>query len=418
LSDLEPGHPSLQGCRWLQRGWTLQELIAPADVRFFDKEWNLRGDKINLSSQLALLTQVSVQVLTGFVSLEEVPVAVRMSWAATRNTTREEDRAYSLLGIFQVNMPMVYGEGNKAFIRLQEEIMKDCADMSIFAWTQGRTPGLDCEYSGLLATSPADFRDSASLEVAQDTIFDIRDFSMTNRGLRFQVPLTIEPSTGCHILPINHGSSTSSTEIQPLGVYLRQVGPDLFVRALPNVLAAVQHRGPVRSLQITKALSAKDSMYVREHVLTFFRPESLQHEAFGLSEIEPTGCWDPSRKMLFAGHTGVFLGYLRFEPAWADEFDSFVLICRFDRTINPPWRLQLVCGDDWRDDQPRYQDIYGYHHKAFQQHSLLVPSLTLQHLYDESRAKQVTVSLVLKGLSELGHYSVSIEVEDVKSIGG
>ncbi|KAF5845844.1 hypothetical protein GGP41_009655 [Bipolaris sorokiniana] len=159
LSDLEHGKQSLWDCKWFRRGWTLQELIAPSIVRFYDAEWNFRGDKLTLRSELASITQVDPDVLTNAVSLAEVPVAVRISWAARRETKREEDRAYSLLGILGINMPMLYGEGENSFIRLQKEIIRNSPDMSIFGWTRTNTIAQGGQYSGLLASSPADFED-------------------------------------------------------------------------------------------------------------------------------------------------------------------------------------------------------------------------------------------------------------------
>lgn len=326
-------------------------------------------------------------------------------------TTRAEDRAYSLLGIFQVNMPMLYGEGGNAFIRLQEEIIKANPDMSIFAWTRSNEFDGDEQYSGLLASSPADFKNAESLIVAQDTVFDNRDYSITNRGLKFQIPLAMDPDTHCHILPINHRRSTSNTQEYSLGVYLRQIGLDLYVRALPHLLPEVRSRSAAKSLQVAKVLSANQVTAIREQVLYISRPVGLQYQDMRLSKIEPIGCWDPSRRMLFAGHTGVFLGFLHFVPDWADEFDSFVLVCRFDRTRDPPWRLDLVCGDDWRDIQPRYHDLYRYHHHAF-----LLPrsavSLTLEHLYNESRKKEVVVSFVSNEPSPKETAYLSLDVVD------
>lgn len=119
--------------QWFKRGWTLQELIAPAELLFVDKNWEEIGRKSNLATVLSKITKVDEYVLlTG--DMEGVSIATKMSWAATRETTRIEDRAYSLMGIFDVNMPTIYGEGDKAFIRLQEEIIKRSHDQSIFAW--------------------------------------------------------------------------------------------------------------------------------------------------------------------------------------------------------------------------------------------------------------------------------------------
>lgn len=124
----------IKGSRWFKRGWTLQELIAPEDVIFADRNWDIVGMKSSLASLLANITGIDEDVLlTG--NIEGLSIAKRMSWAANRDTTRREDRAYSLMGIFGVNMPPIYGEGDKAFIRLQEEIMKKSNDQSIFTWS-------------------------------------------------------------------------------------------------------------------------------------------------------------------------------------------------------------------------------------------------------------------------------------------
>ena len=111
-------------CKWFTRGWTLQELLAPTNLIFFDKEWNLRGLKMDLEEEIEAITGINRWVLNGSTPLSTIPLAKRMSWAAGRQTTRIEDMAYCLLGIFDINMPMIYGEGSRAFIRLQEEILK------------------------------------------------------------------------------------------------------------------------------------------------------------------------------------------------------------------------------------------------------------------------------------------------------
>ncbi|EMC91485.1 hypothetical protein BAUCODRAFT_127382 [Baudoinia panamericana UAMH 10762] len=138
---------------WFTRGWTLQELLAPINVDFFDRTWALLGTKKTLIPDLCRITGVDLPALDGIVELSSFSIAKRMSWAAERKTTRGEDRAYSLLGLFGVSMPMLYGEGaERAFVRLQEELMKYVVDHSIFAWFPRTTRG-----SNLLAHSPADF---------------------------------------------------------------------------------------------------------------------------------------------------------------------------------------------------------------------------------------------------------------------
>ena len=120
--------------RWFTRGWTLQELIAPRSMVFYSANWTKIGEKSNsISPLLSTTTGIDADILTGDRELETASVAKRMSWAARRTTTRTEDLAYSLMGIFSVNMPMLYGEGAKAFISLQEEIMKASDDETLFA---------------------------------------------------------------------------------------------------------------------------------------------------------------------------------------------------------------------------------------------------------------------------------------------
>jgi len=109
--------------RWFTRGWTLQELIAPTSVEFFSLEGRRLGDKKSLEREIHEITGINIQALQGN-PLSEFSVTERMSWAAKRKTTRKEDEAYCLLGIFDIHMPLIYGEGKKAFIRLKEEIDK------------------------------------------------------------------------------------------------------------------------------------------------------------------------------------------------------------------------------------------------------------------------------------------------------
>jgi hypothetical protein len=117
---------ALRRSRWFTRGWTLQELIAPRDVHFFAMDWTMIGRKLDyrFARLVSQITEVDVPTLRGSSTLEELSVAWRMQWASTRTTTRVEDIAYCLLGIFGINMSPLYGEGPRAFIRLQEEILR------------------------------------------------------------------------------------------------------------------------------------------------------------------------------------------------------------------------------------------------------------------------------------------------------
>jgi Heterokaryon incompatibility protein (HET)/Prion-inhibition and propagation len=110
--------------RWFTRGWTLQELIAPSSIEFFSFEGKLLGNKKSLEKQIYEITGVAVQALQGC-DISEFSVNERLSWAESRQTKREEDKAYCLLGLFEVHMPLIYGEGKESALRrLKEEIYK------------------------------------------------------------------------------------------------------------------------------------------------------------------------------------------------------------------------------------------------------------------------------------------------------
>ncbi|KAF8857863.1 HET-domain-containing protein, partial [Acephala macrosclerotiorum] len=140
LSDVDSsGDPSKKASsfaqsRWFTRGWTLQELLAPAELVFLASDWVEIGTKRSLCDAVSDITRISKKVLEEC-RWSEYSVAQKMSWAAGRNTTRLEDEAYCLMGLFDVNMPLLYGEGRKAFSRLQQEILKQSDDPSIFAWS-------------------------------------------------------------------------------------------------------------------------------------------------------------------------------------------------------------------------------------------------------------------------------------------
>ncbi|KAI5984904.1 heterokaryon incompatibility protein-domain-containing protein [Pisolithus orientalis] len=151
---------------WFMRGWTLQELIAPKQVEFFNKDWAPIGNKRHLASTLESVTGIPWEVLRNGLGAKRLSVAQIMSWAAGRKTTRVEDRAYSLMGLFRVNMPMLYGEGKKAFQRLQLKIIRVSSDHSIFAWNpSGPRTG------SVLAEDPSDFRDSSFIKIVKPDKF-------------------------------------------------------------------------------------------------------------------------------------------------------------------------------------------------------------------------------------------------------
>lgn len=195
--------------RWLTRGWTLQELIAPREIRFYDQSWCFIGLKSERSIQecLTRATGIEASILLGG-QLEYVPIARKMSWAANRSTTRVEDAAYCLLGLFDVNMPLLYGEGKKAFIRLQQEIMKVTDDHSLFLWgleAQPLTLEAFAEIAwstsfkpshGLLAQSAAEFKICEGIHPIHHLQSETPPV-FTDNGLQIRLPIVRRAGISC-----------------------------------------------------------------------------------------------------------------------------------------------------------------------------------------------------------------------------
>ncbi|KAM3075370.1 hypothetical protein ACMFMG_007190 [Clarireedia jacksonii] len=164
---------------WFTRGWTLQELLAPPWLEFFDQNWVKIGTKSSLGSLIKSITNISH--LSNF---DAASVAQKMSWASKRQTSRLEDQAYCLMGLFDVNMPLLYGEGQKAFLRLQLEILSSTDDDSLFAWEDFHGAS-----GGLLANSPILFSDCGDIQ-RRDFDHERPPPTMTNQGLRIELLLT------------------------------------------------------------------------------------------------------------------------------------------------------------------------------------------------------------------------------------
>jgi hypothetical protein len=191
--------------RWFTRGWTLQELLAPKKVEFYCSDWRHIGDKTFLRRSISEITQIDHLCLTydgigGYQkAINAYSVAERMSWAARRKTTREEDLAYCLLGIFGINMPLLYGEGRRAFRRLQEEIIRTTDDQSILAWKPTDHGAGQSLMEWPLADSPSDFNWASHHKFTRDmsqTGGTKAPHAMTNKGLSIRVPVlkTLSPS--------------------------------------------------------------------------------------------------------------------------------------------------------------------------------------------------------------------------------
>lgn len=171
---------SFRSSVWFTRCWTLQELIAPRVLEFYSSSWGFMSNKLDLLELISDITSIHLEVLDDPSLVASYSVAQRMSWASHRTATRTEDIAYSLMGLFDVNMPTLYGEGPRAFIRLQEEILHYSDDETIFVWVDSNR---DSDYTnGLLAKSPADF--SICREITATRLHDREQpLTLTNRGI-------------------------------------------------------------------------------------------------------------------------------------------------------------------------------------------------------------------------------------------
>ena len=162
LTKNDDAYPKSNGWpEWFSRGWTLQEMIAPSNLQFFNKDWQAIGDKKTLAHTLTCITEIPQHILKEGLFGNRPCVAQIISWAARRTTTRVEDRAYSLMGLLDVNMPMLYGEGKKAFHRLQLEIIRSSNDQSIFAWGHDS----DVRIGSILADDPTFFESCSGVEL-------------------------------------------------------------------------------------------------------------------------------------------------------------------------------------------------------------------------------------------------------------
>lgn len=159
--DLRNGTTEFRKSRWYTRGWTLQELIAPSQVAFYSRDWTRLGTKLELRELISRITGIDISILAG-ADHRSICVARKMFWASRRQTTRVEDMAYCLLGLFSVNMPLMYGEGKDAFIRLQKKIIKMYDDQSIFAWSLPAEEVNPHQLYGLLAESPRAFKETGN----------------------------------------------------------------------------------------------------------------------------------------------------------------------------------------------------------------------------------------------------------------
>ncbi|KAF5373006.1 hypothetical protein D9758_001438 [Tetrapyrgos nigripes] len=271
LSDVSgeyhPGteESNFRDSRWFRRGWTLQELLAPEYVVFLDKDWERIGTRWSLREVVSVATGIPVDVFKGRI-IDEYSVAQRMSWAAFRETTRPEDQAYCLLGVFGVSMSPIYGEGGvKAFMRLQQEIIRISDDRSIFAWVAASASdsasARKAETRGLLARSPYEFRMSGDVQASNvELIGNKSSYSFNNNGLHIHLPFNPIPSSSEHFgepLFLAHLLCQSTRGGSHLTIYLRKTSGHQYVRCYADEVFLTSSPPPmddVRELTVTEHL--------------------------------------------------------------------------------------------------------------------------------------------------------------------
>jgi hypothetical protein len=363
----------LRRARWFSRGWTLQEIVAARAANFYDGTWRHFGTRASLRDELASITNIDASIFTPPRDhdavdirdlLDAMPVGRRMAWAASRQTTRPEDMAYCLIGLFRVSMPMLYGEGGEqAFIRLQEEIMRDSNDLSLFAW---RARDLST-HRGILARSPDEFAGLSRLELEQDIKFN-PEFSMSNKGLRINTFLKIYGITYPDvIMPLHCYDKGTRGEKMPqqLGVFLKHEGVSVYVRVRPDKFSVLKGPIPVssgNSIFISKrvrradttALSAEHANAVSKNPCAVYftipginaadpsphvRPQPpRRYLSAQLLEVEPKELWDAQHHAFLTRGLRTFTAFLKFHIEDKDTVGRAVVACGFSDNISP-WAM-------------------------------------------------------------------------------
>lgn len=291
--------------------------MAPAKRDFFDLNWTLIGsinrdsnaDSLHAGFQLSHMavdnggfahhisniTGISLKALYSLVFVEECCIAEKMSWAATRTTCRAEDVAYCLLGLFDINMPLLYGEGGeKAFVRLQEEILKHSVDRTIFAWEDSSAQ--QNTFQGLLAKSPACFggRDRVRRYHAFSNITEYdSSVVITNRGISMNLPLMqIEGVINEYLACLRCGVGNSHCFIR-----LTWLGEgNQFARLCPETLL-------VEECELSHAFEGSTKVYIQQNITVPKGYQSHRISAFAfadaaLTNVLSSNFWNPKTRCI------------------------------------------------------------------------------------------------------------------------
>ena len=355
--------------RWFTRGWTLQELVAPYNLIFYSKSWDNLGTRASLASSISEKTKINKWILDNTRPgadrnfLYSKSVANKMSWAAFRETTRPEDIAYCLMGIFDVNMPLLYGEGGeKAFHWLQEEILKNSDDQSLLAWTalasdNVRTKGLrrsgakyPIEFRGPLAKHPNEFRNASHI-VPLPGVPDT--YSLTSSGLRIE--LLVVPSNCLPFQPGVWGVLRCHYEKDftgPLAIPLEPQpwqGNQVYVRRLADLITIDRSKLTNHDIFQNGPFVSQRQAHPQKQTIIIHRNPRLNAECEHLHlESWPTECtliraipeksWNPLSRIMITDNYDVTRVFL------FDHVD-----------YSPPF--VVVFKSSFRDDEPNLRKI-------------------------------------------------------------
>lgn len=403
LSDVP--QVGLEHSRWFSRGWTLQEMIAPREIRFYDANWVALGTKFDLLQELCDISGVDTTALRGG-NLRFFSVARKMSWASRRQTTREEDIAYCLLGIFDISMPLLYGEGSKAFIRLQEQIIKEYDDESLFAW-RSASPG---HTSGILAPSPEVFSTSANI-VPCLTPAAMQSMSgpitITSRGIRMEVPVErLEEGTVVYLVRLNCKAISLDREsgfrvgiiVRPLAkIEGYPVSASMYGRARPDVLHMFtpNPRLALQTIFLLKENHLLFDLIESDVFLIRTMPRWPDDLGYRLHRIEPLAAWDKDHAVFRQPKSGtqpLVLVFSRDSSEGANEYSDY-FITAFGRvlltttTATSDSRNGFLKGRIWCD--VKYIRI---HHSA-----AAGSSLELQNKFDLRHFSREEKSVTVRG---------------------
>ncbi|KAK8093995.1 hypothetical protein PG997_000680 [Apiospora hydei] len=362
LSDVDASdRDTLPRARWFSRGWTLQETIAPRKAYFYDGSWRFFGTRESLCRELSSITGIDASILSPPPGAEirdllaDTPVARRMSWAANRQTTKLEDTAYCLIGLFGVNMPMLYGEGAQAFVRLQEEIIRDNNDLTLFAWTakmENQSAGQQdsSTYRGILAQSPAEFAGLGNLVLDHDLKFN-SDYSMSNKGLRIRTYLHPTQDAEDVVMPLHcHTLGLNGQRMPQLGLFLKPEGASVYIRTKPQMLATLSENilsSGENDIFVTKRYKPKRAPAAGTNILSavYFNIQGLQDSsAVQLIETAPRELWDAQNRVFVTRGLRSFTAFHKFQLT-GNYIGHLIVACGFSEDNKTPWvHMEDVLG--------------------------------------------------------------------------